>query len=106
VIAAADRERHAQAVAEVFGYMRKHKLTLDDLINIGGEDFRSSSVKRVERARRVESCWSLMARLGIKFADLEGEPSQHTAKPVRRRRGEAHFLQALETTSVSDTFAD
>lgn len=95
-----------QRATEVFYFMRKHKLTLDDLINVGGEDFRSSSVKRVERARRVESCWSLMAQFDIKFADLEGEPSRHTAKPARRRRGEGHFLQALETTSVSDTFTD
>ena len=38
------------------------------LTQIGGEDFKSTP-KRIEKARRVEKCWSLMARLSVKFAD-------------------------------------
>jgi hypothetical protein len=85
--------------------MRRNRLALDDLIEIGGEDFRSASPKRIEKARRVEKCWSLMARLSVKFADLEQAPRSVPDKPARMRRGEGHFSQVTENAGVSGTFS-
>jgi hypothetical protein len=84
MISAADRARRAQAVAEIFDLMRKYGVTLNDLTQIGGEDLKSSNPKRVEKARHVEKCWSLMARLSVKFADLEQAPGQPPTKPARK----------------------
>ena len=68
--------------------MRRNRLALDDLIEIGGEDFRSASPKRIETARRVEKCWSLMARLSVCFADLEQDLNfvELIARPEERDR--------------------
>jgi len=68
---AADRARHAQAVGEILAFMSKCGLALDDLIQISGDDLKSSNPKRAEKARRVSKCWELMARLSVCFADLE-----------------------------------
>lgn len=83
--------------------MRKRKLALADLTDVGGEDLKSTSAKKVEKARRVEKCWALMARLLVCFTDLEQAPANLTAKPSRRRRGEGHFSEAIEITRVSET---
>ena len=61
----------AAAVAEVFTFVKKRGLTLEDLIEISGEDLKSPNPKKVEKAKRVEKCWSLMAKLDVKYADLE-----------------------------------
>ena len=85
---AADRARHAQAVGEILAFMSKCGLALDDLIQISGDDLKSSNPKRAEKARRVSKCWELMARLSVCFADLEqgGLPTRAS----RGRRGEAN----------------
>jgi hypothetical protein len=103
MISAVDRARQAQAVVEILDFMRRNRLALDDLIQVGGEDFSSASQKRIEKARRVEKCWSLMARLSVKFADLEQTPPPIPGKLARRRRGEGHFSEAAEITRVSET---
>ena len=77
-------QKPRQAVVEILDFMRRNRLALDDLIEIGGEDFRSTSPKRIEKARCVEKCWSLMARLSVKFADLEQAPQPIPDKPSRR----------------------
>jgi len=59
----------AAAVDHVREFMRKHGLTPNDLIAIGGEDFRSRRLG--DRARRVERCWAFMARLGVGYLDVE-----------------------------------
>ena len=66
-----DTRVHNLAADQVRGFMRKHKLTLDDLIEIGGEDLQSPDYRKAERARHVERCWQMMARLSICFDDLE-----------------------------------
>jgi len=97
---AADRARHAQAVGEILAFMSKCGLALDDLIQISGDDLKSSNPKRAEKARRVSKCWELMARLSVCFADLEqGLPTRAS----RGRRGDGHFSEALENTRVSVT---
>jgi hypothetical protein len=65
------QQRPRQAVIEILDMLRLRGLALDDLIHIGGEDLESSNPKRVEKARHVEKCWALMARLSVKFTDLE-----------------------------------
>jgi hypothetical protein len=60
-----------RAAEQVRAFMRKRKITVEDLINIGGEDLQSPDFNKAERARHVGQCWQLMARLSIHFADLE-----------------------------------
>jgi hypothetical protein len=67
-------QKPRQVVVEILDFMRKNRLALDDLIESGGEDFRSASPKRIEKARRVEKCWSLIARFSVKFAHLAQTP--------------------------------
>jgi hypothetical protein len=83
-------QKPRQEVVEIFDFMRKRGLTLNDLIQIGGEDFTSPSPMRKEKARRVEKCWHLMARFSVKF-------------PARRRRGEAVFSEVVENKEISGT---
>jgi len=98
-------QKPRQAVVEILDFMRKNRLALDDLIQVGGEDFGSASPKRIEKARGVEKCWSLMTRLSVPFADLEQAPGNLPTRPSRRRRGEGHFSQVIEKAGVSGTFA-
>jgi len=94
------------AVVAIIDFMRKNQLALSELIQVGGQDFRSASDKRVQKAHRVEKCWSLMARLSVRFADLEQALGNLSTRPsTRTRRGEGHFPEAVEITGVSDTFA-
>ena len=101
MISAADRARHAQAVAEIFTFMRKRRLALEDLIEYGGAELKSSNPKTRETARHVEKCWALMARLSVNYAHLEQAPAADTAKPARARRGEGHFSEVIENKEVS-----
>jgi hypothetical protein len=73
-------QKSRQAVVEILDFMRKHGLTLSDLIEIGGEDLKASNPKRKEKARRVEKCWSLMARLSLCYAHLEAAPAPRHGK--------------------------
>jgi hypothetical protein len=78
-VSAAERAL-AAAVNEVADFMRKKKLTLDDLTNIGGEDLKSPDKGMAGKARCVENTWELMARLGVKYADIEH--SEESARPI------------------------
>jgi len=98
-------QKPRQAIVETLDFMRRNRLVLDDLIQVGGEDFGSASPKRIEKARRVEKCWGLMARLSVKFADLEAAPQSIPDKPARRRRGGGHFSQVIENAGLSGTLA-
>jgi hypothetical protein len=98
VVISAIPQKPRQAVVEIFDFMCKRGLSLDDLIQVGGEP---SNPKHVEKARRVEKCWELMARLSVKFADLEQVPGQPSTKPARRRRGEGSFSQVVENKEIS-----
>jgi hypothetical protein len=44
-----------------------------------------------------------MAKLGVKFADLENSPLSIPDKPARRRRGEGVFSEAIENKGISGT---
>ncbi len=105
MIGTAQHKQHAEAVAEIFAFMARCGLDLDDLITVAGGDLSSTNPRRVEKARRVEKCWSLMARLSVKYSDLESAPPPTPDKQVRRRTDEGHFSQVIEIASVSDTLA-
>jgi hypothetical protein len=61
-------------VGEMFDFMAKTGLTLADLVEVGGADLKSANPRMAEKAKRTEKCWSLMAQLGVKYADLENSP--------------------------------
>jgi hypothetical protein len=86
-------QRPVPKVAEVLAFIAKHKLSLADLIEVGGE---SLSSRDVEKARRVANSWALMARLNVKFADLEQALPNTPTRPSRGRRGEGHFSESIE----------
>jgi hypothetical protein len=56
------------AARQVYEFMERHRLTVADLTEYGGEDLRIP--RRKAKARQVERCWELMASLGVKHADL------------------------------------
>jgi hypothetical protein len=97
------QQRPRPAVIEILDFMRKRGLTLNDLIQTQYEDPKKSDLKRVEKSRRVEKCWSLMAARSVKFADLEQAPQPIPDKRSRRRRGEGHFSEVIENKEVSGT---
>ena len=78
------QQRPRPAVIEILDFMRKRGLTLNDLIQTQYEDPKKSDLKRVEKSRRVAKYWDLMARLSVKFADLEQAPQPIPDKPSRR----------------------
>jgi hypothetical protein len=55
--------------AEVLEFLRRHRLTVADLTEYGGEDF--AVLSRRKKAHLVDLAWALMARLGIGFQALE-----------------------------------
>jgi hypothetical protein len=74
-----DTRIHNLAADQVRVFMRRHKLALADLINIGGEDLKSPDYRKAERARHVSQTWQMMARLSVCFTDLEGNQNEiHT----------------------------
>ena len=89
------RTRQAPGLVEVFDFMTKKGLALADLIEASGDDLKSTNPRKVEKTKRVEKCWALMAKLGVKFADVENKPS-------RRRRAEGHFSQVIEKADLFD----
>jgi hypothetical protein len=93
-------EERARVIAanRVVELMRKKKLTLDDLVSVGGGDLRSSDRGRVDKARRVSRCWEVMAGLGVKFADIEHFEQSTGPIPglearIRRRSPKDHHEQ-------------
>ena len=56
-----------ERVGQVRDLMRRRKIALEDLTSIGGAESKNPP----ENYRAVEKIWALMARLGVKHADLE-----------------------------------
>jgi hypothetical protein len=61
----------AALVAELVGYMKRQKVSAQDLTEIGGEDLNSPNPACASKARSVAKCWELLARLGLEHSDLE-----------------------------------
>jgi hypothetical protein len=64
------QREHDAHVEDVRDFVRRMKLDCGDLIGIGGDDLASANPARAGKARAVERCWALMARLGVKHIDL------------------------------------
>jgi hypothetical protein len=73
----AQQKEHDRNVDQVFTYLRRHKLEVADLIEIGGEDLSSPDFRKAERARHVGQAWQMMARLSIHLVDLKAEHVDH-----------------------------
>jgi hypothetical protein len=58
-------ERSNPAVDEVLAFMRKNRIKSDDLAKYGGVELKSIDPAIAGKARCVERCWELMARLGV-----------------------------------------
>jgi hypothetical protein len=110
MLTAAQTREQTIAVERAFDYMRRHRVTLADLIEVGGADLKSRDSKRAEQARRVGKTWELIAQLGLTYTALESGHHANSAtatlsipeKRSRRRRGEGHFLQVPENAQVLD----
>jgi hypothetical protein len=75
---------HGEHVEQVHEFMRQRELSLDDLVEIGGEDLRAPDPGLAGKARCVEKCWEMMARLGVKHLDLA-----HSQDGARRTHAKA-----------------
>jgi hypothetical protein len=71
MLTAAQSREQATAAGHVSEFMRKHKLSIADLIEIGGEDLKSPDRKCAHKVRRVADAWKLIAQLGISYVVLE-----------------------------------
>jgi hypothetical protein len=106
---AAERQIHTQAVGQVHEYMRKHKLSLADLIDVGGEDLRSADPGLAGKARAVSRCWELMARVRVTHIDLKTALPREFGKPAVpepilgvRRRSNRKPIQKAEQNQRDD----
>jgi hypothetical protein len=72
-------------IDQVLALMRKRRLVLADLIEIGWEDRH----KRRRDVFAVEAVWGLMASLGLVYANIENVPAfAELRRPVpRKKRG-------------------
>ena len=75
------RNPREQVIEPVLEFMRRHRLGLDDLTDIGGEDLKSPIPTQRAMAARVSRCWELIARKGVNFAELAAAAGQC---PLRR----------------------
>jgi hypothetical protein len=84
-------ETRTHAIDQVSEFLdQRPRLSVEDLIEIGGEDLRKSVPAKLRaKALRVERCWSLMASLGVKYADLES--SNHPIKSSEGRQAGGRF---------------
>ena len=91
---------HRPHVEAVLALLHRLSVSVDDLIEIGGQDLGSSDSKRAEKARRVTRVWATMAQLGVKHVDLAPDwaPQPRTLPGLksRRRRGEGVISQAID----------
>jgi hypothetical protein len=92
----------APTIAQVFDEMKKGRITFGDLIEVGGEDLNLSDFRKVEKARRVEKTWSLMAKLGVKYADLEQAAGPTPERSGCGPRGEGVFSEVIENKGLFD----
>ena len=81
------RELKARDVIEILEVMRRRRLSMDDLINIGGEDLSP-------KVRQVENVWGMMAARGVVFGDLEQATGEHPTERPSAQRGEGADLKA------------
>lgn len=67
----ADREKDS-AIAEVLQFLEANDLTLEDLLDYGGEDLETMDNRNDrEKFKLVERAFSIMNRHGLTIEDLE-----------------------------------
>ena len=102
-----------RAVEQVREFMHQRRLALVDLTAYGGEDLplpnseRVCNPGRLKKARAVERCWELIAKIGLTYEVLESAPIANSAPPPPNhrtqrpptRRGEGGDFK----TSISST---
>lgn len=67
----ADREKDS-AIAEVLQFLEANDLTLEDLLDYGGEDLEAMDNRNDrEKFKLVERAFSIMNRHGLTIEDLE-----------------------------------
>jgi hypothetical protein len=91
----------APNIETVLTFMAKHGLTLDDLVNVGGEDLESLIPARRRKARRVSDCWELMAGQKVNFAKLEVALGSMPTSDPRTRRGDQNLKTPLKSLENS-----
>jgi hypothetical protein len=73
----------SDGVSQILDLMRKRRLVLIDLIEVGWEDRNT----RRRDVFAVEAVWGLMAANSTAYADLEAVPAfAELRRPVRRRK--------------------
>jgi hypothetical protein len=85
MLTAAQTREQTIAVERAFDYMRRHRVTLADLIEVGGADLKSRDSKRAEQARRVGKTWELIAQLGLTYTALESGHHANSATAITHR---------------------
>jgi hypothetical protein len=60
-------------VDEVLSTMRRYRLTLEDLVETGGQDLRDPDSAVREQARAVMRIWRRLAALGVTYDEIDGE---------------------------------
>jgi hypothetical protein len=83
---------HARTVQEVLEFLERYRLTPQDLVEIGGEDLRPGSKLR-GKAHRVEKCWEMMARLGVKHAEISADEPTPVPRPEKMGSRQRHSEQ-------------
>src|SRR5262245_2360037 len=96
-------------IEQVLALMSRLKISLENLVEVGGEDLKSSDPGRAGKARCVERGWALMARLGVKHSGLESALSREFSAAAvpepairpRRRRGRTPIQKTTQNQGVN-----
>jgi hypothetical protein len=78
--------QHPNAVIdEISSTMRRHRLTLEDLAELGGRDLRHPDPAIREKARAVSRIWDRLAALGVTYDEIDSEAyaAFHRRRAVR-----------------------
>jgi hypothetical protein len=91
------RNPREQVMEPVLRFMRRNGLELEHLTDIGGEYLKSPVPTQREMAGRVSRCWELIARNGVKFAELVTAVGSMPIQTRRRRRHRVVVEQAIDS---------
>jgi hypothetical protein len=91
------RNPREQVIEPVLRFMQRNGLDLEHLTDIGGEYLKSPVLTQREMAGRVSRCWELIARNGVKFAELVTAVGSMPIQARRRRRHRVVVEQAIDS---------
>jgi hypothetical protein len=61
------------SIDEISSTMRRYRLTLEDLVELGGRDLRDPDPAIREKARAVARIWRRLAALGVTYDEIDGD---------------------------------